>query len=466
MLTLQILGSQISARRKESRPQPGGSGPQRLYQPGDTRCARERPHRANSAFPKSPGFYRRSVSNCRLREASSRRPTLDELISEEDRLDQGLDRLALRLACSTGPAIAAALFSTCRTPTRTCRLGHHARASAVLGLPFGLPPIFEMNLPEGLRCVSASVLPSLKLPARSMSLDLLAIVGRSQVGRIRYTGRKEQLQEEVPFQSVDEILARRRDGNLFRYLIDQFASFSGISGVQPKVLVRDETASATLDDAKPRLSHSCRGATHIVKFWDANEYPELAANEYFCLEGRPEMRARGAYVPPCRGWHRRWSLTVSICDPNGTYRGFEDFCVLNARRTDEKYRGSYETSVMKRFQDFANSPHVNADLERLFTLIALNCALRNGDAHLKNFGIVYDDVLGEARLAPVFDVVTTTVYVPKDSMALTLNGTTRWPSSRELQSLARRAWETRLRESNRFWDASEVDSETAPEVRN
>jgi serine/threonine-protein kinase HipA len=24
-------------------------------------------------------------------------------------------------------------------------------------------------------------------------------------------------------------------------------------------------------------------------------------------------------------------------------------------------------------------------------LIALNCALRNGDAHLKNFGIVYDD---------------------------------------------------------------------------
>jgi len=42
----------------------------------------------------------------------------------------------------------------------------------------------------------------------------LAIVGRSQVGCIRYTGEKELLQEEVPFQSVDEILASRRD--LFR----------------------------------------------------------------------------------------------------------------------------------------------------------------------------------------------------------------------------------------------------------
>jgi serine/threonine-protein kinase HipA len=77
---------------------------------------------------------------------------------------------------------------------------------------------------------------------------------------------------------------------------------------------------------------------------------------------------------------------------DGTCRGFEDFCVLNARRTDEKYRGSYENSVMKRFAQFANSPNVAEDMEKLFTLIALNCALRNGDAHLKNFGIVSDDV--------------------------------------------------------------------------
>ncbi|MBS0155662.1 MAG: hypothetical protein JSS38_13770 [Nitrospira sp.] len=27
-------------------------------------------------------------------------------------------------------------------------------------------------------------------------------------------------------------------------------------------------------------------------------------------------------------------------------------------------------------------------MERLFNLIAINCAIRNGDAHLKNFGIV------------------------------------------------------------------------------
>ncbi|SPF36639.1 conserved hypothetical protein [Candidatus Sulfotelmatobacter kueseliae] len=303
---------------------------------------------------------------------------------------------------------------------------------------FGLLPIFEMNLPEGvlrerLRLAFA------KATGTFDDFDLLSIVGRSQVGRIRYTGDREQLHEDVPFQSVDEILARRRDGDLFRYLIDKFASFSGISGVQPKILVRDERASAALKDARPRLSQSYRGATHIVKLWEPNEYPQLAANEHFCLTVAQNC---GLEVPPYRLAEDGMALVIDRFDlrPDGTYRGFEDFCVLNARRTDEKYRGSYETSIMKRFQEFANSPDVNEDLEKLYTLIALNCALRNGDAHLKNFGIVYDDVLGEARLAPIYDLVTTAVYLPKDSMALTLKGTTKWPNAKEL----RRLGETRM----------------------
>lgn len=305
-------------------------------------------------------------------------------------------------------------------------------------IPFGLAPIFEMNLPEGvlrerLRLAFA------KATGTFDEFDLLSIVGRTQIGRIRYTGDKEQLHEDVPFQSIDEILARRRDGDLFRYLIEKFAAFSGISGVQPKILVRDEQASAALREAKPRLSQSYRGATHIVKLWEPNAYPQLAANEHFCLTVAKKC---GLDVPPYRLAEDAMALVIDRFDlrPDGSYRGFEDFCVLNARRTDEKYRGSYETSIMKRFQEFSNSPQVNEDTEKLFTLIALNCGLRNGDAHLKNFAVVYDDVLGEARLAPVYDLVTTSVYLPNDRMALTMNGTTKWPSSKEL----RRFGETRM----------------------
>ena len=65
-------------------------------------------------------------------------------------------------------------------------------------------------------------------------------------------------------------------------------------------------------------------------------------------------------------------------------------------------------------------------------MIALNAALRNGDAHLKNFGIVYDDIEGEVALAPVYDLVTTTAYIQADQMALTLDGSTRWPTAKQL----------------------------------
>ena len=65
-------------------------------------------------------------------------------------------------------------------------------------VPFGLPPIFEMNLPEGflrerLRLAFA------KATGTFDEFDLLSIVGRSQVGRIRYTGVEEQLYETYRF---------------------------------------------------------------------------------------------------------------------------------------------------------------------------------------------------------------------------------------------------------------------------
>jgi len=330
--------------------------------------------------------------------------------------------------------------------------------------PYGLLPVFEMNLPEGvlrerLRLAFA------KATGTFDEFDLLSIVGRSQVGRIRYTGDKERLHEEVPFQSVDEILERRRGGDLFRYLLERFASFSGISGVQPKILVRDERAFAEMAHTKHRLSQSYKGATHIVKLWEANEYPQLAANEFFCLT---VARKSGLDVPLYRLAEDGMALVIDRFDlrMDGTYRGFEDFCVLNGRRTDEKYRGSYETSVMKRFAQFANSTHMGEDMEKLFALIALNCALRNGDAHLKNFGIVYDDVRGEARLAPVYDLVTTSVYLPKDSMALTLNGTTKWASAKELKRLGETrmgATPARVRQILEQIDAAIAD--TSKEIR-
>jgi serine/threonine-protein kinase HipA len=70
--------------------------------------------------------------------------------------------------------------------------------------------------------------------------------------------------------------------------------------------------------------------------------------------------------------------------------------------------------------------------------------VKNGDAHLKNFGLIYSDPSDHSsiRLAPMFDVVTTSVYEFEDTrtgrmltdreLALKLNKSRSYPTRAEM----------------------------------
>ena len=74
--------------------------------------------------------------------------------------------------------------------------------------------------------------------------------------------------------------------------------------------------------------------------------------------------------------------------------------------------------------------------EQFFATLVLSVMLGNGDAHLKNFGVLYPSPAGPVSLAPVYDVVTTTVYLRNDVPALTLEGTKKWWPRRTLERFA------------------------------
>ncbi|SRR6266508_2515534 len=327
---------------------------------------------------------------------------------------------------------------------------------------FGLVPIFEMNLPEG--ALRAHLMRSFAKATGSFDdLDLLSVVGRTQIGRIRYSAADAELSEDVPFQSIDEILKARRGGALLKYLIDKFAVHSGLSGIQPKVMIRGVEQELP-PAARDRQRQSFRTATHIVKFWEPAESPELAANEYFCLSA---ATALGLAVPDFRLSDDGLALVVERFDlkPDGSYLGYEDFCVLNGLPTSGKYKGGYETRLFRRAREFVDPDQHERTFENLFKLFVLNCAIRNGDAHLKNFGIVYDDVMGPARLAPVYDLISTVPYLPEDAMALTLNGSTAWPDRKALIRLGQTRCDLSLPFiTSAFEETADVLSKIAPDV--
>jgi serine/threonine-protein kinase HipA len=288
-------------------------------------------------------------------------------------------------------------------------------------------PIFEMNLPEGallekLRTRFAKTVPDFD------SLALLATVGRSQIGRLRYA-LPGQTPDEVPAEDLARILAYRGASDLFVDLLERYATVSGISGVQPKVLVRAEETDLA------RATH--RGATHIIKSFDPREYPELAANEYFCLRAAHHA---GIPTPHVRLSDNRRVLVVARFDrrADSSYLGCEDFCVLSGLRAHGRYHGAYE-DIANRITQFVSGEYQRAALMQLFAMLALSCAVENGDAHLKNFAVLYEHPEGTVQLAPAYDIIATTPYNPRDVLALTLGGSKAFPNRAQLSDFGRRA---------------------------
>lgn len=289
----------------------------------------------------------------------------------------------------------------------------------------GIHPIFDMNMPEGhLRMALMNMFR--KAVAGFDALQLLSVIGPYQLGRITLG---PQQHKPMPGTSIQELLVHDGAQDLFDDLLSTYAAYSGVSGVQPKVLVRDDAGGDVT-----RLTH--RGATHIVKAWQANQYPELATNEYFCLRAatyaglnvaRHELSSGGKF------------LIVERFDvAEGGYLGFEDFCVLSGKVTDEKYDSSYEACA-RIINAYLPVERRARALQELFVSVALTTAIQNGDAHLKNYGLLYDHtgIDADIRLAPAFDLITTTAYLPKDHMALMLAGSKNWPKHKLLYNFGR-----------------------------
>ena len=271
---------------------------------------------------------------------------------------------------------------------------------------YSLHPIFDMSMPEG---YLFSLLKNLLIKEHGEMNDFILFEHLSQSieGYLTYESEKKK-KSSIKFK-LEDILEDENE-NLFSKLVEHFLNQSAIAGVQPKVL-------AELQD-KTTLS----SREYIVKSFSA-EYPHLAENEFFCMRA---LMYADITVP--KFWLSK-SKKLFVMEKftyekeNDSFYGFEEFCVLFGYTKEKKYRGSYE-QIAKAIAKISTCK--KEDLKKFYKMTVMNYLLKNGDAHLKNFGLLYSADKKNRFLAPAYDVVNTAIYLPKDKPALTLHGKKIW----------------------------------------
>jgi serine/threonine-protein kinase HipA len=277
--------------------------------------------------------------------------------------------------------------------------------------------IFEMNIPEGY--VRYHIAERLRRYVGNVSdMLFLALQQDTGIGALSYKSDID-LPRPAP-EKLDDLLHWDHKESAFQYLLNKYLLQTSISGVQPKVMISTENRGTVL---YPNL---------IAKTGD-EEYPRLAENEFICMS-----LAKACGLPVADFWlsdNKELFIMERFDIHADTRLGMEDFCVLSGKTSDHKYSGSYETggkivSLFTRDQ---------SQVELYWRYVLFSCMVGNGDAHLKNFSLLYSATdNGTAKLSPLYDVVNTHIYPTTDrELALKLNKSKQFPDRDSLLKFAR-----------------------------
>lgn len=155
----------------------------------------------------------------------------------------------------------------------------------------------------------------------------------------------------------------------------------------------------------------------IVKFPDA-VYRDVPSNEYASMTlarevgiDCPEIELiHRDELPPVPDvmWPGHENLAYSIArfdrTPNGGRIHIEDLAQVRGLYPNQKYEGSFETVGGLFYRG-----HDHRSLREFVRRLAFNLLIGNGDAHLKNWSLIYPDGR-RPEISPAYDIVSTGGY--------------------------------------------------------
>jgi len=283
-----------------------------------------------------------------------------------------------------------------------------------------LPPFFSNLLPEGgLR----------ELVARRAGLHpdrephLIAVLGEDLPGAV-IVRRVDDVEDDStdPDDDVEPLDASDEEDRRLRF---------SLAGAQLKfsVLYRAQGRG-------PTVPVDGRGGNWIAKL-PSETYANVPEHEYEMVQwaGRagitvPEVALITAGeiegIPIQLAPDRHAFLSRRFDRPEGGGRVHqEDFAQVANVRAAERYGVLSHTSIARIVREVAGEE----DFDEVIRRTAFNVLIGNGDAHLKNWSLIYPDGV-HARLSPAYDLVATVTYINDDTLGLKLSGERRFEQIR------------------------------------
>ena len=201
-----------------------------------------------------------------------------------------------------------------------------------------------------------------------------------------------------------------------------------LAGIQLKFSMKEE-------DGRYNLSKDGKLGDWIIKTPSSN-YKNLPLNEYTAMSlaamvgvDIPDIRLidldKLDNLPQINLPDENQAFAIKRFDRSGNERiHMEDFAQVLVKYSHEKHNPANYEQIGRVIYEYSGDSLT--DVQQLARRLLVNILLANGDAHLKNWSLLYKDQR-TPRISPAYDIVTTSVYIEDETTyALNLGKTKKW----------------------------------------
>jgi len=241
--------------------------------------------------------------------------------------------------------------------------------------------------------------------------------------------------DEVPDSVLEELHARSyKDLNLIGFQKLSPENKFSLAGVQMKFSMRAKDGRYNLSTADALGDWIIKTPSTSHRDVPLNEYTAMALASLVGVE-IPEIQLveldKLDNLPPINLPDERYAFAIKRFDREAIYSSesvsrihMEDFAQVLVRYPHEKYDSANYEQIGRILYQFSGDPL--ADTQQFARRLLVNILLANGDAHLKNWSLLYTDQV-TPRLSPAYDILTTSVFIKGErNFALNLGKTKDW----------------------------------------